>query len=135
LGKESAKRRRLVLEFECPQDIGWITADEKRLKQVMFNLLTNAIRYTPPGGAVTLSARQEADQLAFSVSDTGTGIPQVDQDRIFGSFERGETHGTGHGGAGLGLTLVKRFIELHGGTVTLDSVPQQGTMITCRLPI
>ncbi|MDV7338388.1 PAS-domain containing protein [Terasakiella sp. A23] len=135
LVKESAKRNRIALDFECPQDIGWITADEKRLKQVMFNLLTNAIRYTPPGGSVTLSAFRENDQLIFSVGDTGQGIARADQDRIFGSFERGETHGTGEGGAGLGLTLVKRFIELHGGTVTLDSIPQKGTVVTCRLPL
>ncbi|SCA58238.1 putative histidine kinase protein [Candidatus Terasakiella magnetica] len=135
LVKESAKRRRLSLEYDCPQDIGWMTADEKRLKQVMFNLLTNAIRYTPHGGTVTLSAKRDPYQIIFSVSDTGKGIPQADQDRIFGNFERGETHGTGKGGAGLGLTLVKRFIELHDGSVTLDSVPDKGTVITCRLPI
>lgn len=135
LVKESAKRGRLTLEFECPQDIGWITADEKRLKQVMFNLLSNAIRYTPPGGAVTVTALRENDQLILSVGDTGKGIDRADQDRIFGSFERGETHGAGEGGAGLGLTLVKRFIELHNGTVTLDSIPQKGTVVTCRLPV
>ncbi len=135
LVKESAKRGRVRLEFDCPQDVGWITADEKRLKQVIFNLLTNAIRYTPAGGNVTLAAKREPYQLVFSVADTGSGIPQVDQDRIFGSFERGDVHGSGHGGAGLGLTLVKRFIELHDGTVTLDSVPDKGTMITCRLPL
>ncbi|NVK19589.1 MAG: PAS-domain containing protein [Methylocystaceae bacterium] len=135
LVKESAKRGRLSLEFECPQDIGWITADEKRLKQVMFNLLSNAIRYTPPGGSVTVTALRENDQLILSVGDTGKGIDRAEQDRIFGSFVRGETHGTGEGGAGLGLTLVKRFIELHNGTVTLDSIPQKGTVVTCRLPV
>lgn len=131
LVKESAKRRHLTLEFDCPQDIGWMTADERRLKQVMFNLLSNAIRYTPTGGCVTLSCQRTKDQLSFVVSDTGTGVPQADRDRIFGSFERGEAQG----GAGLGLTLVKRFIELHGGTVTLSSIDNKGTSITCRLPL
>lgn len=135
LVKESAKRRQLTIEFSCPQDIGWITADEKRLKQVMFNLLTNAIRYTPPGGSVILACEREDNQLSFIVADDGAGIPQADQDRIFGSFERGEAHGTGHGGAGLGLTLVKSFIELHGGNVTLASQANKGTTITCRLPL
>ncbi|WP_417784131.1 ATP-binding protein [Terasakiella pusilla] len=135
LVKEGAKRRRLHLEFNCPQDIGWITADEKRLKQVIFNLLTNAIRYTPAGGEVTLSVTKENEQLVMSVGDTGAGIDRADQDRIFGSFERGDTHGTGDAGAGLGLTLVKRFIELHAGTVTLDSIPQKGTVVTCRIPL
>ncbi len=74
LVKEGAKRRRLHLEFNCPQDIGWITADEKRLKQVIFNLLTNAIRYTPAGGEVTLSVTKENEQLVMSVGDTGAGI-------------------------------------------------------------
>ena len=133
LVKGSAKQSRLVLEFDCPQDIGWITADEIRLKQVMFNLLTNAIRHTPPGGIVTLSAKRENDMLVLSVGDTGRGIPQADQDRIFGSFQRGENDG--NHGAGLGLTLVKRFIEMHNGTVTLDSIPDKGTVVTCRLPL
>ncbi|WP_135080464.1 ATP-binding protein [Terasakiella sp. SH-1] len=135
LVKETARSRRVVLEYDCAQDIGWITADEKRLKQVIFNLLTNAIRYTPPGGSVTLAAKRNPYHMVFSVSDTGSGIPQADQNRIFGSFERGETQEAGHGGAGLGLTLVKRFIELHDGSVTLDSVPDKGTVVTCRLPL
>lgn len=135
LVRESAKRARLSLEFNCPQDVGWVTADEKRLKQVMFNLLTNAIRYTPPGGIITITALREPHQLALSVADTGSGIPQADQDRVFGSFERGVSQGSAKSGAGLGLTLVKRFIELHNGSVTLDSVPDKGTMVTCRLPL
>ncbi len=135
LVRESAKHRRVDLEFNCAQDIGWITADEKRLKQVIFNLLTNAIRYTSADGTVSLNAVREENQLILSVGDTGDGIPQTDQDRIFGSFQRASSDQANLGGAGLGLTLVKRFIELHDGTVTLDSVPQKGTMVTCRLPL
>jgi signal transduction histidine kinase len=135
LVKETAKSNRVQLEFNCAQDIGWITADEKRLKQVIFNLLTNAIRFTPADGTISLNADRESDFLILSVADTGDGIPQADQDRIFGSFQRSDTDITGHDGAGLGLTLVKRFIELHNGQVTLDSIPQKGTVVTCRLPL
>lgn len=135
LVRESAKHARLKIEFSCAQDIGTLTGDEKRLKQVMFNLLTNAIRYTPPNGTITITAQRDPHQLVLSVADTGTGIPQADQDRVFGSFQRADVENTGQSGAGLGLTLVKRFIELHNGTVTLDSIPDKGTMVTCRIPL
>jgi PAS domain-containing protein/anti-sigma regulatory factor (Ser/Thr protein kinase) len=113
-------------------DIGTQTADELRLKQALFNLLSNAVKYTPEGGRVVLSARRREDGVEVSVADTGVGIAESDQDRVFESFERG---GSGRqSGAGLGLSLVKRLIELHGGRVMLQSTAGEGTHVTCVIP-
>ena len=82
--------------------------------------------------ANAVAARREADKVLITVGDSGPGIPRADQDRMFGPFERGGAPDPG--GAGLGLTLVKRFVELHGGRVELASVPGKGTTVTCVLP-
>ena len=132
--RERARRRTLTLEFDCAPQIGWIVADEKRLKQVVFNLLSNAVAFTPPRGTVRLEAAREENSVTIAVSDTGVGIPQADQERVFRSFERGSTSGANQNGAGLGLSLVRRFVELHGGTVELKSPPNKGTTVVCTLP-
>ncbi|MBI1986257.1 MAG: HAMP domain-containing histidine kinase, partial [Rhodospirillales bacterium] len=138
LVKERARKKDLNLAFDCPPEIGWITADEKRLKQVVFNLLVNAVTFTPARGNVRLEARRDGDELAITVADTGIGIPQADRERVFRPFERGEVADAALGGeksgAGLGLSLVKSFIALHGGTVEVKSPPRRGTTITCRVP-
>ena len=132
LGFERARNRGIELVLDCSPDIGAQTADELRLKQALFNLLSNAVKFTPEGGRVTMSARRREDGVEVSVADTGVGIAESDQDRIFESFERGG--GGRQSGAGLGLSLVKRLIELHGGRVTLDSQAGEGTCVTCFIP-
>jgi signal transduction histidine kinase len=132
LGFERARNRGIELTLDCAPDIGTQTADELRLKQALFNLLSNAVKYTPEGGRVVLSARRREDGVEVSVADTGVGIAESDQDRVFESFERG---GSGRqSGAGLGLSLVKRLIELHGGRVMLQSTAGEGTHVTCVIP-
>ncbi len=133
--QERARSKNLKVEFDCPPDIGWISADEKRLKQVVFNLLSNAVTFTPERGTVRLESRRQDDDLIITVADTGIGIPQADRDRVFQPFEQGGDAGANKGGAGLGLSLVRNFIQLHGGTVDVKSPPGRGTTITCRLPI
>jgi signal transduction histidine kinase/uncharacterized protein (DUF1330 family) len=130
LTRGRAKSRGLEIELCCPPDIGVIAADDRRLKQALFNLISNAIKFTPPGGAVRLGAERRESELLLTVADTGTGMPPSDQVRVFEKFERG----TPRSGAGLGLSLVKSLIDLHGGTVTIDSAAGQGTTVTCRLP-
>ncbi|GAA0593304.1 sensor histidine kinase [Caenispirillum bisanense] len=130
LTRESMRRKSVTLNFDCPPDTGWMVADEKRVKQVLYHLLANAVRFTPQGGSVTLAAQRERGDIVFTVADTGTGIPAGDQDAMFATFARGP----GSPGPGLGLALVKSFVELHGGTVELVSVPGEGTTVTCRLP-
>ncbi len=124
----------LTLNFDCPSDIGSIVADEKRLRQAIYNLVTNAVQYTPAGGTITLSARRESDYLAIFVADTGAGFPEDDVDRLFNKFERGDQSAR-ESGAGLGLALVKSLIELHGGSIQVHSEAEQGAKIECRLPL
>lgn len=130
LVRERVREKRLQLEFVCAQDLGWIVADQRRLKQVMFNLIGNAVKFTPPGGAITVGAERHGGELALTVTDTGPGIPAHEQVRVFNSFVRTAPQA----GAGLGLALVRRFVELHGGQVELNSAPGQGTTVVVRLP-
>ncbi len=130
--RERARDQGLRLQFDCPTTIGTILADERRLKQALFNLVSNALKFTPSGGTVTLAARRERGRVALVVADTGVGVRREDQVRIFEKFERGNPHAR-QSGPGLGLSLVKSFIELHGGQVELDSRPGTGTTVTCYL--
>ncbi|OHC73303.1 MAG: hypothetical protein A3G18_12150 [Rhodospirillales bacterium RIFCSPLOWO2_12_FULL_58_28] len=132
--RERARHKNLKVEFDCPADIGWVVADEKRIKQVMFNLLSNAVTFTPMHGAVRVEASRNDKEVVLKVADTGVGIAKADQDRVFAAFERGSTPQPGQG-SGMGLSLVKRFIELHGGRVEMKSTPAKGTVITCYLPV
>ncbi len=111
-----------------------IEADGRRIKQALFNLLSNAIKFTPEGGAVTVSAERADDAVRLVVTDTGSGIRPEDIERVFGKFETGPGH-SGQGGAGLGLSLVKSLIEMHGGWVGLQSKPGAGTKVVCHVPL
>ncbi len=132
LTRERARKQGLKLDFDCPTDIGTIVADERRLKQALFNLISNALKFTPTGGTISLKARRHGDEVALIVADTGVGVAREDQARIFDKFERGNPQAR-QSGPGLGLSLVKSFIELHGGRVELDSRPNIGTTVTCWL--
>ena len=134
LVRERARAKTIELEFDCPASVGWIVGDEKRLKQVVFNLLGNAVNFTGAGGRVRLGAVSEGGEVLITIADTGVGMAPADRDRLFRPFERGPAAGDRQDGAGLGLPLVVRFIELHGGTVEVETAPGKGTTITCRLP-
>jgi len=131
---ERADQAGLTIIVDCPDDIGSLRADSVRLRQALFNLVSNAIQFTPAGGTITLAARRGADDMQITVSDTGIGIPPEDQERVFNKFERGDPNAR-ESGTGLGLALVKSLIELHGGTVQLHSAPGEGTIASCRIPI
>ena len=133
LTRERARNQDLDLTLTCPPAIGSIEADERRLKQALFNLISNAIKFTPSGGSIRVAATRDGGDFLLSVSDTGVGIPSADQARIFDKFERGNAQ-LPQSGAGLGLSLVKSLIELHGGAVTIESAPGSGTTVSCRLP-
>jgi signal transduction histidine kinase len=133
LTRERARNQSLALMLDCPGDIGSIEADERRLKQALFNLISNAIKFTPEGGSIRVEAERENGELVIAVADTGVGIPEADQERVFEKFERGNPQAR-ESGAGLGLSLVKSLIELHGGSVVIDSAPGSGTTVRCRLP-
>jgi signal transduction histidine kinase len=134
LVRERARQKSIDLESDCPPDIGAIVADERRLKQALFNILSNAVKFTPENGRIVLSARREGGEIVLTTSDSGIGISAEDQERVFGKFERGSNPEARRSGAGLGLSLVKSFIELHGGKVRLESVADAGTKVICTLP-
>jgi signal transduction histidine kinase len=108
-------------------------ADERRVVQVLYNLLANAIGFSPPGATVMLTAVQRDNRTIFSVTDHGPGIPPESQDKVFDWFEA-NANGSRHRGAGLGLSLVRSFVKMHGGEVTIDSVVGRGTTVTCEFP-
>ncbi len=129
-----ARQEDLELEVTCPEDIGTISIDERRVRQALFNLLSNAIKFTPAGGRVKLLAEKQNGNLLLTVNDNGIGISQADQSRIFKRFERANIR-TGQAGAGLGLSVVKSIIEMHGGRIDIDSAPNRGSTIRCYLPL
>jgi signal transduction histidine kinase len=124
----------LTLDIRAPANIGSFIADKLRVRQILFNLLANALSFSPPGATVTLLAERHADAVVFSVTDMGPGIPSNMLQKVFNWFE---THSLGsqHRGPGIGLSLVRSFVELHGGTVTIASAVGQGTIVTCTFPL
>ena len=124
-----AEDTQIGLKLSCPENIGVIRADETRLKQVVYNLLSNALRFTKPGGQIILgAAKADGGGVSLWVKDDGVGIPSERQPQVFESFR------SSRGGTGLGLALVQRFIEAHGGWVELESEEGEGTHVTCYLP-
>lgn len=120
---------KISMELDCDPDIGIIRADETRIKQVVYNLLSNALRFTKPGGLILLGGkRAPGGGVQIWVKDDGVGIPSEKQSQVFESFQ------SSRGGAGLGLALVQRFVECHGGWVELESDEGFGTHVTCYLP-
>jgi signal transduction histidine kinase len=129
---ERARSGGVNLTFEGAGEVGTLVADQRRLKQALFNLISNAIKFTPANGKVAVTAQRLGEMVEFSVTDTGIGIAAADQARIFDKFVR---VGTGRqSGVGLGLALVRSLIGLHGGTVVLTSETGRGTAVVCRIP-
>ena len=108
--------------------------DRSRVERVIHNLLSNAVKYSPAGGEIIVRVRPDGDAAAVEVADHGVGIPPADLERIFVRFQRGSNVIGRIGGTGIGLTLVRQIVEQHGGTVTVESVPDQGTVFRLRLP-
>jgi signal transduction histidine kinase len=124
----------ITLKISAAPGIGSFSADERRLRQILFNLLSNAVGFSPSGATVTLSAERRPDAVVFKVTDQGPGIPLEAKDKVFDWFET-DSMGSQHRGTGLGLSLVRSFVELHGGTVTIDSTLGRGTTVTCAFPL
>ncbi len=123
----------LTLQIVADEEIGAFTADAKRVRQVLFNLLSNAIGFSAPGQTVTLQAARRGDDVVFRISDQGRGIPHDVIAHVFDRFHS-NTIGSRHRGVGLGLSIVKSFVELHGGNVLITSAPGEGTTVTCVFP-
>ena len=135
LVRERASRHGLTLALDVGDSLDEWVADERKVKQVVINLLSNAVKFTPAGGTVTLRARREHDAVEIAVIDNGVGIAPQDQALVFEEFRqaRGDNLGKSEG-TGLGLSLAKRFVELHGGTIRVESAPGQGSTFAFILP-
>jgi signal transduction histidine kinase len=115
--------------------MGEWTADERKFRQIMLNLLSNAVKFTPGGGRVSVSAQRVDSRVEISVTDTGVGIRPEDQELVFEEFRQvGGDHLRTAQGTGLGLALARRFVELHGGELTLKSELGRGSTFTLTLP-
>jgi signal transduction histidine kinase len=125
---------RIELKVDIDPNIGGFVGDERRVVQVLYNLLANAIGFSPHDTTVGLSARRTEHAVVFTVTDSGPGIPSDVKDKVFDWFES-HSNGSRHRGAGLGLSLVRSFVELHGGKVRVDSIVGKGTTVTCDFPI
>ena len=133
--RDRATKSSVVLALQCPEPIGAWIADVRKFKQIMVNLLSNAVKFTPSGGEVTVRAERIAGEVRIAVSDTGIGIRPQDQELVFEAFRQA----TGDylqksEGTGLGLALTRRFVELHGGRLSLQSEPGHGSTFTFNLP-
>ncbi|MEL6324974.1 MAG: ATP-binding protein, partial [Pseudomonadota bacterium] len=125
-----AEDTQITVKTDLSDGLGIVRADERRVRQVLFNLVSNALRFTDPGGDITVRAERIEDMARLTVSDTGRGIDADNQMAAFDSFSSSDQRG-----AGLGLSLVKHFVELHGGRVAMRSEPGVGTEVICWLPV
>jgi signal transduction histidine kinase len=133
--EDQAKRDKLEVLLDVASDLADVTGDERRLRQVFLNLLSNALKFTTGPGKVTVRAFNVAGGVCCEVSDTGIGISKAHLPKVMERFGQIENKlSREHQGAGLGLPLVKELVELHGGTVTIESEEGEGTTVTVYLP-
>jgi signal transduction histidine kinase len=136
LVRARATRHGITLTQHVDPAVGNIVADERKVKQILLNLLSNAVKFTPEGGRVALTATVADGLIEISVSDTGIGIAPEDQAAIFEEFRQaGRNDVRQQEGTGLGLTLAKKFVELHGGQIGVQSQVDQGSTFTFTLPV
>jgi len=134
--RERAAGHGIQLGADVPPDLGTIVADERKVRQVLLNLLSNAVKFTPDGGTIGVRARRSNGEFEVSVRDTGIGIAPEDQARVFDEFQQvGKASDRSREGTGLGLTLAKRFIELHHGRIWIESELGKGTTFTFAIPL
>jgi signal transduction histidine kinase len=131
-----AERHSIRLDSEVAPDVGEYEGDERKFKQIMLNLLTNAVKFTPEGGTVTVNVARNGHDYLFSVKDTGVGIAPEDHEKIFEEFRQvGSDYERKAEGTGLGLTLTRKLVELHGGRIRVESAVGKGSVFMFNLPI
>jgi signal transduction histidine kinase/HAMP domain-containing protein/predicted transcriptional regulator with HTH domain len=136
LVRERAQRHGIALGQQVDAKVVEITADERKFKQILLNLLSNAVKFTPDNGRIDVSARREENDIVVAVHDTGIGIAPEDQAAVFEEFRQvGRNYTSKQEGTGLGLALTKRFVELHGGRIWLESEPGKGSTFTFTIPV
>jgi signal transduction histidine kinase/CheY-like chemotaxis protein len=132
--RERALKQRILLSLDVDPEVGLLNADRLRFRQVVLNLLSNAVKFTPEGGQVDVRASIHGQDLVVLVADTGVGVPAEDRERIFDSFQQGTRPSGQVEGTGLGLTLSKRILELHGGRIWVESEAGKGSTFGFALP-
>jgi signal transduction histidine kinase len=134
--RERATRHDIKVDVKVDERLGEFVGDERKIKQILLNLLSNAVKFTPEGGRIGINARQSNGAVEISVTDTGIGIAPEDRPRIFEEFRQvGSDYAHKREGTGLGLTLAKKFVELHGGKIWVESEVGKGSTFTFSLPI
>jgi signal transduction histidine kinase len=132
---ERAKMASIAIVSDLTLDLPPVRADERKLKQILINLLSNAVKFTPAGGLVTISARSSADGVTIAIADTGIGMSESDIPRALTPFTQvDDSLSRRFEGTGLGLPLSASLVQLHGGTLAIESAPGQGTTVTITLP-
>jgi two-component system phosphate regulon sensor histidine kinase PhoR len=119
---------------DIPSDLPQVPADKDRLEQVMVNLIHNAIKFTPPGGSITISSQVEGNNLLTSITDTGVGVSTDDLPRIFERFYKADRARAG-GGTGMGLAIAKHIVEAHDGRIWVESIEGKGSTFFFTLPL
>ena len=133
--RERAVKHGITLDIDVDERLGEYVGDERKIKQILLNLLSNAVKFTPEGGRITITANKTDNGAEISVSDTGIGIPPDEQPTIFEEFRQvGGDYAHKKEGTGLGLTLAKKFVELHGGKIWVESELGKGATFTFTLP-
>jgi two-component system, NtrC family, sensor kinase len=135
LVRERAGRRSITLQMSVDERLGEVRADERKIRQVLLNLLSNAIKFTPEGGRIEVSAAPRDGSVEVSVSDTGVGIAPEDQEAVFEEFRQVGTADKKVEGTGLGLTLCRKFVQLHGGKIWVKSEVGVGSTFTFTIPM
>jgi signal transduction histidine kinase len=135
LVRERAGRRGIALQMNVDERLGEVRADERKIRQIVLNLLSNAIKFTPEGGRIEVAAVPKDGLVEVSVSDTGVGIAPEDQEAVFEEFRQVGTAAKKVEGTGLGLTLCRKFIELHGGKIWVKSELGAGSTFTFTIPV
>ena len=136
LVRERAARHAITVAADISPEVGRVVADERKMKQIVVNLLSNAVKFTPQGGSVGITVRCHDDHIEVAVRDTGIGIAPEDQGHVFEEFQQvGKGPDRSREGTGLGLSLAKRFVELHGGRIWVESEVEKGSTFTFSIPV
>ncbi len=130
-----AKKNNVALKLDCQEDMAPAQLDRNKIIQVMTNLISNAVKFTPARGHISVGVRQQEEELVFTVSDTGMGIPGEALGKLFERFYRVRHQGQQIKGTGLGLAIVKKIVDMHGGRISVESEVDQGTTFTVCLPL
>jgi signal transduction histidine kinase len=133
--REWATRDGVSVAFVADPDADVVEGDERRIRQVIFNLISNAVKFTPAGGAIEVDSSRVNGEVRVAVSDTGPGIAPQDRERIFDEFQQAEAGLDQREGTGLGLAVSRRLVELHGGRIWVESEPGNGSTFVFTLPV